>query len=105
MFIGSYILNGTKYIGLFYANKHGFENWHKRTFLPYYENIEVFDFKIVGDTYREKQNNLLELAKDWQLHFSYLPWSYSELAEIENWLYKNAKRYGLLREFRVNGIC
>ena len=105
MFIGSYILNGARYTGLFYANKHDFENWHKRTFSPSCKNIQVLDFKISGEDYLERKYNLVELAKNWQHNFADLPWSYSELAEIENWFYKNAKRYGLLEEFKINGIC
>lgn len=105
MFIGRYILNGTRYTGLYYKNSVGYKEWHENTFSPLTENIEILDFKISGYNYRERKENLEELAKDWQLYFSDLPWSYGELAEIQTWFYKNAKRYGLLEEFKENCIC
>ena len=58
-----------------------------------------------GKTYAERKCNLEELAKDWQTNFAWLGWSYSELAEIGDFFYKNGKRYGLLREFKENCIC
>ena len=106
MFIGRYDI-GTEhtYANIYYKNKNGYKAWCEDTFSPDCENIQVLDFKIVGNDYQERKNSLEDLALDWQNNFSYLIWSYSELAEIENWFYKNAKRYGLLEEFRVNGIC
>ena len=104
MFIGYYELDGKEHFNIYYK-KGGWDLWHSDTFSPLCENIEILEFKIGGKTYQERKNNLIELAKDWQLHFSSLSWSYGELAEIQNYLYENAKRYGLLKEFRENVIC
>lgn len=105
MFIGYYETNGKENFSIYYKNANGFRKWQKDTFSPTCENITVLDFKISGETYQERKNNLEELAKDWQLNFAALPWSYSELYEINNYFYENAKRYGLLRTFHENGIC
>jgi len=101
MFIGKFELNNKVYNGLYYDYK----DWYEETFSPNCENIEILTFKISGNNYRERQSYLVELAKDWQLNFSYYEWSYGELAAIQNWFYENAKRYGLVKEFKENGIC
>lgn len=104
MFIGYYELeNNESYFNIYYKNSGGYRQWQEETFNVY--NIEILDFKIIGKNYKERKNNLEELAKNWQLNFSWLDWSYNELAIISNYFYKNAKRYGLLKEFKENGIC
>lgn len=105
MFIGYYETDGKEKFSIYYKNVNGFREWQKDTFSPTCENITILDFKIGGKTYQEKKNNLEDLAKDWQLNFAALPWSYSELYEINNYFQENAKRYGLLKEFHENGIC
>lgn len=54
-------------------------------------------------------NRLKEAARkaaiEWQLTFGDEPMSWSELAEVFQRFYKLGKRYGLLKEFRENGIC
>ena len=57
-----------------------------------------------GKTYAEKKDYLRELAIDFQSNFSSLCWSEFELAVIRNYFYVNGKRYGLLKEFKENGI-
>ena len=101
------------FIGIFKNTDKKIENylyndmkaWLKDTWNPSIEIIGLLDFKINGKIYTEKKANLEDLAKDWQNNFAYYPWSYGELAEIENYFLKNAKRYGLLKEFHENGIC
>ena len=57
---------------------------------------------------RKSYNLLKEAARnaaiEWQLTSSDEPMSYSELAEIGERFYTLGKRYGLLKEFRENGI-
>ena len=55
-------------------------------------------------TYAERKENARQIAIDWQLNESEQDLSYVELAEAGNYFYKMGKRYGLLREFRENGI-
>ena len=105
MFIGKYELDNKEYFNIYYKNKDGYKLWNSDTFSPNTKNIEILDFKISGKNYREKQASLEDLAKEWQLYFCDFNWSYGELMIIQTYFYENAKRYGLLREFRENGIC
>lgn len=41
----------------------------------------------------------------WQEQFAGKAMSYEELADMQAHFYKLGKRYGLLREFRENGVC
>ena len=58
---------------------------------------------------RNSYNRLKEAARqaaiEWQLTFGDYPMSWSELAEACERFYTLGKRYGLLKEFRENGIC
>ena len=107
MFIGYYEdSNGNEYFNnLYYKNSNGYREWFKDSFSPMTENVRVLDFKIQGNNYQEKRAYLEDLAIDWSTFFAGLDWSYSELAEIQNWFYTNGKRYGLLKEFKENCIC
>ena len=57
---------------------------------------------------RNHYNRLKESARteafEWQLTSGDYPMSYSELAEVGERFYTIGKRYGLLKEFRDNGI-
>ena len=55
-------------------------------------------------TYAQRKEAARQEAIDWQLHDSDYPYSYGGLAIICNYFYKLGKRFGLLREFRENGI-
>lgn len=104
MFIGYYKLDGEKYNNIYFKPT-GWELWHKDTFSPNCEDMKILDFKLKGRTYKERKASLKELAIEWQLHFSTLNWSYGELADIQDYFYRNAEKYGFLTEFKENGIC
>ena len=57
---------------------------------------------------RKYYNRLKETARteafEWQLISGDYPMSYNELAEVGERFYTIGKRYGLLKEFRENGI-
>lgn len=55
--------------------------------------------------YLEMKARAWQKAIDWQLDFNNHNYSWSELAEWGNYFYKLGKRYGLLKEFKENGIC
>ena len=60
---------------------------------------------IQGSSYEERKNNLTETAKEWQMsNTEFIDWSYSELATIQGFFEKGARRYGLIEEFHENGI-
>jgi hypothetical protein len=54
--------------------------------------------------YYEKKAEIRQQAIDWQLDFSNHNYSWYELAEFGDYFYRLGKRYGLLREFKENGI-
>lgn len=56
-------------------------------------------------TYKQQKEKARELAVQWQHDFSNNNYSWLELANWSNYFTKLGKRYGLLKEFRENGIC
>lgn len=61
-------------------------------------------FKVKGKTYSEKKANAKMLAIDFQSYFSQYEFGYSELAYYQSIFEKIGRKYGLLKEFRENGI-
>lgn len=55
-------------------------------------------------TYQQKKDAARQLAIDWQYEDGDYPYSYEGLAILCNFFRKLGKRFGLLREFRENGI-
>lgn len=58
-------------------------------------------------TYQQRKEEAREQAIKWQHDFGNLNYYYywSELADWAEHFEKLGKRYGLLKEFRENGIC
>lgn len=56
------------------------------------------------DEYQHRKEQAREEAREWQLHFWDSDHSWSELAEENQRFERLGRRYGLLREFRENGI-
>lgn len=54
--------------------------------------------------YQRAKENAREKAIDWQLEASEKDYSYGDLANFRVYFYELGRRYGLLREFRENGI-
>lgn len=54
--------------------------------------------------YQEEKARAREKAIEWQLDFCNHNYSWGELAEFGEYFSKLAKRYGLIREFRENGV-
>ena len=71
------------------------------------ENILLYiPFKVSGKTYQERKADLQDKAIEWSnTQGEYGAWSYGELADIQEFFENNARRYGLLQEFRENAIC
>lgn len=55
--------------------------------------------------YARKKASARQEAIDWQKDVANHDYSYGELAEFVMHFEKLGKRYGLLKEFRENGIC
>ena len=56
-------------------------------------------------SYQQLKSEAREQAIDWQDEASEQNLSYGELAEAGEYFEKLGRRYGLLQEFRENGIC
>jgi hypothetical protein len=54
--------------------------------------------------YQQGKARAIDKAIEYQHNASDKQYSYGELYEISNYFYKLAKRYGLIKEFRENGI-
>lgn len=54
--------------------------------------------------YEKAKESARQKTIDWQTEFHNNSYSYKELAEFTAYFTKLAKRYGLVREFRENGI-
>lgn len=57
------------------------------------------------NTYNIKKDSIREQVIEWQNEFACHNYSYGELVEWQAYFGKMGKRYGLLKEFRENGIC
>ena len=55
--------------------------------------------------YARKKAFARQEAIDWQNDFAEHNYSYGELCEFAEHFEKLGRRYGLLKEFRENGIC
>lgn len=56
-------------------------------------------------TYAERKGNARNEAIDWQIWAAENPMSWGELFEWQQHFENLGKRYGLLKEFRENGVC
>lgn len=54
--------------------------------------------------YQTGKEKARQIAIDWQIETSEQNYSYGELADYGEYFRKIGKRYGLLKEFRENGI-
>lgn len=54
--------------------------------------------------YNIKKYEIRQEAIEWQLNFEQNNYSYSELNTWQEYFEKYGKKYGLLKEFRENGI-
>lgn len=57
------------------------------------------------NNYQKQKERVRDEAIDWQLDFFNYNYSWLELTAFENYFEKMGRRYGLLTEFRENGIC
>lgn len=61
--------------------------------------------KTTKTTYKAKKEMARQEAIDWQKDVANHDYNYGELAEFGEHFEKLGRRYGLLKEFRENGIC
>ena len=65
----------------------------------------ISDHAYMGRTYEDKKNYIRQKAIEYQYSASLISLSYMELMIMGNYFEKIGRRFGLLREFRENGIC
>lgn len=58
-----------------------------------------------GKTYQQRKAEARDEAINWQAEFPDHNYSWGELAEWGAYFEEMGRRYGLLTEFRENGIC
>lgn len=82
------------------------ESWFSKTFSPELEVVEVISMKLSGSKYWQKQAALEEFIHSWFRTYSEydIGWSYGEIAIVDEFISKNARRYGLVQELRNNGF-
>ena len=67
--------------------------------------IAFIPLRVTGGSYEERKNDLRDKAISWSNNGGeHQAWSYGELAYIQEFFERNGKRYGLIPEFRENGI-
>ena len=64
-----------------------------------------FDFTVSGYSYRRKKAAAREMAVNLQDVLSECALSYTQLAVIGDIMENIGSKFGLLTEFRANGIC
>lgn len=60
--------------------------------------------KRVVWSYSQRKAKAREIAIDWQSDYCNHNYSYEELAMFSDYLNKLAKRFGLIKEFKLNGV-
>lgn len=55
--------------------------------------------------YQKNKEAARQKAIEWQMDFENHNYSWGELAEWQSYFERLGRRYGLLSEFRENGIC
>lgn len=91
--------------GIYYEKAGGHEAYFRDTFCPDTEIVSFISFHAYGKSYAERKESVRNAALDYQSAWSDYCFSYSESAEIGAWFERMGRKYGLLREFRENGIC
>jgi len=59
----------------------------------------------MSQSYQRRKEMARMEAQEWQMDFCSHNYSYGELAAWQEHFAKLARRYGLVEEFRENGIC
>ena len=83
-----------------------FDTWpeyHAATFSPDCTVAACIPLQLHGSTYAARRDSLRTIAQDIQSTDNG-GMSYGEIDALYNWFTRQARRYGLVAEFRDNGI-
>ena len=100
MFYGSYVFDGKKHAAIYYSH----DLFNRDTFNPLCEDITIIPFETHGKRYADRRESVRETAIKWS-NCEAWPLSWCEVQTGADWFYRMGKRYGLLTEFRENGLC
>ena len=91
-----------EYSGVVYS----YPQLYEATYNPMVEwQVLILD-KVSGRTYAEKKAFVHDLAVEWShMMCNEVEMDYYDLGEIDEWFRKYGRRYGLMDEFKENGIC
>lgn len=64
----------------------------------------VYPLRVTGKTYHERKTSARDIAIDLQAMQGMSTMSMYEYSELYSYLYSIGKQYGLLKEFRDNGV-
>lgn len=101
MFYGSFVLDGKKHAAIYDS----YDLFNRDTFSPLCEDITIIPFETHGKRYADRRESVRDVAVEWSNYGETWPLSWSEIQHVADWFYKMGKRYGLLIEFRENGLC
>lgn len=87
-----------------YLGREGVDQFRADTFSPL-TDFEGVLFEVRGDTYRERKECVQTIAVRFSNIANCNGLYWSDLQIISEWFYRYGKRYGLLTEFRENGLC
>ena len=93
---------------IYFENSAGYQAFIRDTWNPDTRIIDRFPLHISGSTYEERKEHARELAQRFQSADSDASgggFSYGEYATMCEFFENAARRFGLIREFRENGIC
>lgn len=83
---------------------HDWNECYRDTFSPS-EVLGFVSYIVRGKTYDQKKECVRDIAKDTQILISHAQdISREDLYEIKAWFEKMGRRFGLLKDFRENGI-
>lgn len=100
MFIGAFILDHQHYCNLYDT----WQDWFSNTFNPQTIHEDLIELVARGRDYNERKNDVRDKAIQYSnTDTSGLSWA--EFSFISGWFEAMGRRYGLLTEFRENGIC
>lgn len=102
MLYGIYDLNGERHCGFY-----DYKTWYHETFCPDVSIKLILDLTVHGKTYAERKEDVRCKALDFQDLFAMydVPMSWGECVTWSDYFTEQGKRFGLLSEFRENGIC
>lgn len=104
VYLGSYEQNGKRTAGIYFGGK-GLELFYQETFNPSIcATADIICLDPVGKTYQERKEQARYIIFDSHDFNNFPDLSYGELATLDYFCGRLAKRYGLVRELAAEGL-